>query len=72
MTRLPTTKLLHSTPMNLGNVEMPWPISDGDLKHIKEQIRRNPARVWPAQLAMEWDITEGVARKLIREVKNGA
>jgi len=66
-----TSSILHATPRVIDNISMPWPVHDLDLARIKAQIKRNPGNAWPSRIAMEWDLTEGVARSIIKESLRG-
>ena len=56
----------HVSKRIINEVAFPWPIDEADVARIRAQCRNNPARVWPSQLAQEWDISEGLARRFIQ------
>lgn len=58
--------MYHLSKRTIDSVSFPWPIDDADIARIKAQCRNNPARVWPSQLASEWDISEGLAKRFIQ------
>lgn len=59
-------RLFHASKRIVDNISFDWPIDAADVKRIQAQCARNPARVWPAQLAAEWDISEGLAKRFIQ------
>jgi len=62
-----TDALHHVSKRIIGEgMAFPWPIDEADVARIRTQCRNNPARAWPSQLAMEWDISEGLAKRFIQ------
>jgi hypothetical protein len=64
-----TQPMLHASQRVIDGMPFPWPIDEKDLARIKAQIKKNPGHAWPSRIASEWDVTEGVARRLIRDAK---
>jgi hypothetical protein len=58
--------LVHATKMVVDGIPFPQPIHPKDVERIRAQCRANPSRLWPSRLAMEWDITEGLAKRFLK------